>query len=329
MRRKQKNKCKFKYPKTVPIINGAPSALVGRRHLRNKYLTNQEIKYWSSFFLLKALTTSSFIRDWINQKEYLLTWLQMNENTFRRHLSWMKQNELAEVDKLTYSIRLCSYEAAAGVLGIEYEGTYDVEFDVEKHKAKQSFQYLLRTEEFEFEKNRQLTALMSKIDKNPSLKEDILYYLIQFGADYERLHADPAYYAKRLLLVQVKMFKEGSEIFEYIMRNVRADLNRSAKLIKSHHGYLSCQSVAYLKRKMEALGFANIGRYSIISKTRMRFYFPAQADTPAKKVRNGLEEGYKWVRGMKRTMWVLTDQISRAYKADSLLSNSKNLQNAA
>lgn len=318
-----------KYPVSVPIIKGAPPALVSRRHLRTKYHTNQEIKYWASFFLLKSLTTASLIQNWVGQKDYLLTWLQMNENTFRKCLKWMKENELAVVDKLTYNIRLCSYEAAAGVLGIEYEGTYNVTFDPEKHKAKQSFQYLLRTEEFEFEKNRQLTALMSKIDKNPSLKEDLLYYLIQFGADYERLHADPAYYAQRLLLMQVRMFQSGSDIFEYIMSKVRADLNRSAKLIKSHHGYRSCQSVAYMKRKMLSTGFATIGRYSITSKTRMRFYFPAQADTPKHKVRDGMQEGYKWLKGMKQPMWVLTDQIARAYKADPLLEKSKNLKNAA
>jgi len=306
-----------KYPGTVKLLIGAPAALVSRRHLRNNYQTNQEIKYWSTWFLLKSLTTTSYIQHWISQREYLLAWLQMNENTFRRHLAWLKSMDLLELDKKNYSIRLCGYQHAAEIMEISYEGIYEVGFDpINKTPGKQTFQYVLRTEEFEHHKNRQASALMYKIDHNPSsLKDDLLYYLLQAGADYHRLQADPAYYADRLLRLQIRFFKEGSELFQYIM-SFRADINRGAKLIKKHHQYKSCQSVAYMKRKMLKLGIASIWKVAMESEARMRFYIPAQEDTAPNRIRNGMQEGYKWLKEAKSTMWVLTDQVKRQYPSN-------------
>lgn len=325
------------YPKQVAIITGAPAVLVAMRQTRGRYVTcgkayqtNRDIKYWATWFLLKSLTSTSYIQYWVQQKKDLLHWLQLNENTFRRHLAWLKENGLVEISKLNYSIRLCSYEKAAGILGIEYDGTYPAEFNPDKCKGKQTFAYLLRVEEFEHHKNRQLAALMYKIDKNPLLKNDLLYHLIQFGADYQRLQADKAYYAERLLRLQIRLFREGSDIFQYIMK-LRADVNRGAKLIKQHHQYRSCQSVAYLKRKMQDLGLARVWSIAIESEARMRFRIPAQPDTPPGRIINGEQDGYKWVKDSKKTMWRLTDQVSRMYKAGLTINNliSKNQKHAA
>jgi len=316
-----------KYPARVPVLTGAPEVLVAMREIRGRhvtagkaYETNRHIKYWSTFFLLKALSSTSYIQYWIQQKKHLLHWLQLNENTFRRHLAWMKENGLAEINKINYSIRLCSYEAAAAILGIEYTGTFQVEFSPDKCKGKQTFQYLLRVEEFEHHKNRQLAALMFKIDNNPSLKNDLLHHLVQLGADYLRMQSDPAYYAGRLLQLQIKLFRQGSDIFQYIM-SLRADVNRGAKLIKQHHRYRSCQSVAYMKRKLASLGLARVWKLVIESEARMRFQIPAQKDTPLRLIRkDGTQDGYKWVREGRKTMWRLTDQVSRQYQSELTIS---------
>lgn len=328
---------KRKYPKQVAILSGAPAVLVAMREQRGQHVihgkaydTNRHIKYWATWFLLKSLTSTSYIQHWIHQKKHLLHWLQLNENTFRRHLAWLKENGLAETSKINHSIRLCSYEKAASVLGIEYDGTYPVSFNPDKCKGKQTFAYLLRVEEFEHHKQRQLAALMYKIDNNLSLKNDLLYHLIQFGADYNRLQSDPAYYAERLLRLQIRLFRDGSDIFQYIMQ-LRADVNRGAKKIKQHHQYRSCQSVAYMKRKISALGLARVWSIAIESDARMRFSIPAQADTPIGRTRNGMQDGYKWVKDKGKTMWRLTDQVSRLYDAQMITNELmyKNQKNVA
>lgn len=323
------------YPKTVKIINGAPAAMVSLRELRGQhvttgkaYETNRNIKYYSTWLLLKSLSTSSKIEGWIYQKKYLLHWLQMNENTFRRHLAWLKQEELLTIDKSSFSIRMCGYAAAAEHMGIEYAGTYQVPFNPNKYEGKQTFQYLLRTEEFEFHKQRQLDAFTYKLENNPSLKQDLLYWLLDNGADYLRLQNEPAYYAEQLVILQAKFFRDGSENLAYVM-SFRADLNRGVKLIKKHHKYRSMQSVTYMKRRMLDLGFAEVFNVPIPSKKRSRFYIPADADTPPGRVHNGMRDGYKYDKANKRTVWNLTTQVKRTYKTDIIPSPTEKLQKNA
>jgi hypothetical protein len=326
------------YPKKVPMLHGAPAILVGLRFERGQhvtcgkaYETNRDIKYWSTWFLLKALTTTSYIQHWISQKKYLLSWLQMNENTFRRHIAWLKNEGLLQLEKDTYSLRLCTFERAAEKLELDFEGVYHIEgYLPGKYKAPQPFQYLIRTEEFEYHKARQTDALMRKIDDNPSLKNDLVYLITQMGADYRRLQTDPSYFAYRMLKLQTKMFQEGSDIFQHIMQ-LRADVNRGARLIKSHHNYRSAQSVAYMKRKMAQAGLARVWKVFVESKERTRFRIPAQEHTPAGRVREGMQDGYKYVPGRKLTLWRLTDQVARVYDTDQNkhLSNSKTARYAA
>jgi hypothetical protein len=237
----------------------------------------------------------------------------MNENTFRKHLAWLKNQQLCEVDKRTYSIRLCSYEKAADLLGIVYDGTYDVAFSPAKHKGVQTFQYLIRTEEFEYHKQRQLDAISFKLNNNPALRTELFYLLCQQGGDGQRLVDDTAYFVRRLLRLQTKLFREGSDILDLVM-TYRADCNRGVKKIKQHHGYKSMQSVSYLKRRMFMLGFARILKVCIQSEARSRLYVPADADTPLARIRDGKREGYKYVARDKKTVWFLTDQVNRMYQ---------------
>jgi hypothetical protein len=294
------------YPQKVKILIGAPVALVSIRELRTHYQTNREIKYWATWFLLKALTTTSKIQYWTSHKAYLLGWLQMNENTFRAHLAWLKDQGLLSVDKTTFTLNLGSYEAAADVLGIAYAGTFEVGFDPALHPGKQTFQYLLRTEECEHHKLRQLQALAGKLDHNPAYFKDMLYQLVELGGDQNRLLSDTGYFIRRLLLLQTQLFKEGSELLRYAML-YRADVNRGVRRIRQHHSYRSEQSVSYMKRRMWLLGFAQINKPAIVSQARARFYIPGEE--PGGRDR----DGYKYVKATGRTVWFLTDQIQRRY----------------
>lgn len=303
-----------RYPKKVRVLYGAAEALVDQRHLVKKYETNATIKYWSTWFLLKSLTSTSFIQDWTSHKKYILNYVQMGIKTFRKHLTWLQDNELLFFDaKNPDSIRLVSYMDAAEILKIEYDGTYEVSFNPKKIKnGKQPFQYLLRTEECETNKRQQIETIMYKLDNNPKLKQDIIYMIGQVGANYERLMNDDAYFVSRLLALQVKLFRDGSEILQYVMQ-CRADINRGVIRIKQHHRYRSKQSVSYMKRKMAKYGFITIEKRSIESKERSRLYVPPNEETPPHKIRNGLRDGYIWDDDRNITIWRLCDQISRRY----------------
>lgn len=322
------------HPTAVKVIVGAPAVLVTRRSQygeKSRYSTNREIKYWSTWFLLKSLTTTSVIKNWTAQKAFILEYLHLNENTLRAHLSWLKQEKLITIDRGSRQITMISYKKAAELLDLTFNGVYTVSYnhlDKKLVDEKQPFQYLLRMEECEHHKQRQAEAVAYKLDNNPLYKEDMYYQLIQIGADGIRLRRDPEYFRERLLVLQKLFFLRGSEILSYVM-TVRADINRGVRKIKAHHGYRSAQSVSYFKRRMAQMGLARIRKDFVISEARSRLYVPAEGDTPPQKVRGGVRDGYVYNRLTKATVWILCDQIARAYKIEEKQPTSKSARYAA
>jgi hypothetical protein len=294
-------------PTEVPVLTGAAEELVRHRELRNKYETNRSIKTWSCWFLLKALTTSGKIQRWRSQRDFLFEWLQLNENTFYARLHEMERLEIITIDDKD-SIHLVSYDKAAEVLGIAYNGLTHIQYNPNDYAGKQVFQYFLRAEEFRSQQVRQLNALHYHLDKNPLLKSDLHLLLIKYGADGQQLHRSASYFQERLLKLQMLLFKEGSDILQYVLTR-RADINRGNGRIMKDHSYKSKQSVTYLKHRMKKLGVVVIEKRKTESVSRSRHYFTGE---DGKK-----KEGYKYCRKSKKTVMFLTDQISFAYEAKS------------
>lgn len=297
---------------TVSILVGAAEELVRRRDLRKVYETNRDIKIWSSWFLLKTISpNSSFIEHWIKQKDIILDFLKLNENTFRRQLKEMVRLGLATVDH--YNITLTSYIKAADVLGIAFNNTYSVTYNPSQYEGKQVFRYLLTAEEFKERQERQLGALMNHMDKNPTLRNDIVMMLHQHGAD-ERYLNHPRYFQERLLQLQLQLFRKGSDLLSYIYTH-RADINRGVKCIAKHYSYKSSQSVSYLKKRMAFFGIISVQKLSVASENRSRLYVPGE---------NGKQrDGYKWLSRAKITALFLTDQITFNHEKKKILVQKK------
>lgn len=316
------------YPTLIPVLFGAAAELVSMREQRGQYVkkggdgyfTNRHIKVWSTYFLLKALTRSSVLHNWQQQKDYLYAYLQLNDNTFRWHLKEMQRLQLitsyhsaCDRRRNDNNIVLCSYKAAANILGITYQGTKLIEYDCKKHTGKQLFQYFLRAEEFKEKIDTQLEALRYHCDNNPTLKSTLTMLLVKEGNDSLRLDNDPVYFQQRLLQLQIRMFADGSNLLDIVMQR-RADVNRGVKKIQEHHGYKSAQSVSYLKKRMVKHGIISCTKRCIESKNRSRLYVP--------DIEKGKRDGYKWISrpivpGGKDegvTAWFLTDQISFHFK---------------
>lgn len=293
----------------VPVIIGAPKELVTHRELRNKYHTNRSIKTWATYFLLKALSTSGKIKRWTSQEGFLLQWLQCNDKTIRTLLSSLKQLQLASIDKDTKDISLVSYKEAAAILKIPYEGTYNVKFNPLLYAGKQVFQYLLRGDEMKESIAGQEKGYHYHLDKNPLLKNDLMLLLIKEGADKTKLQYNADYFRERHLQLQIRLFKEGSDILDHVFTR-RADVNRSVKLIAAHHCYVSKQSVSYMKKRMYQLGLIDLKKITVESKVRSRLYVP-DASAP-----NGRRDGYKWENFKKITLLRLCDQVTFKYDSD-------------
>jgi DNA-binding transcriptional ArsR family regulator len=290
----------------VHILDGACEFLVAERQLRNTYETNREVKYWATYFLLKAITTSGDIQNWRSQRQLILPFLQMNEPTLYSHLKALKQRGLLTIDR-QFNIHLASFRRAAEILEIPYAGTVAIPYNPFRHEGKQVFQYFLRAEEFRYQQDRQLSALTYHLDKNPLLRNDLLLLLTRRGANQQRLLKDAKYLQERLLDMQMQSFKHGSEILEYVF-TLRADINRSIDRIKKNHAYRSARSVSYLKQRMIALKVIKVEKVCVESKVRSRIYVPDP------KARKGLRDGYKWIDPKKETAWFLTDQIKITYE---------------
>lgn len=299
----------------VPVLSGAEKVLCAERELRNKYCTNRAIKTWATYFLLKSLTTSGVIQNWQAQKN-LLAFLHMSRNTFKARLDEMEALKLCTCEGIVRPsgklvgerIVLTSYEKAADILDIPFEGTTDIYYN-EKLPGNQIFQYYLRAAEIAGNQIRQLEALNYYLEKNPLIREQLFALLVQqMGADGFRLQQSGLYVQQQLLLLQKKAFREGSEVAD-IINAFRADINRCAATIRDHHCYKSIVSVGYMKRKLQKLQLVSIGKETIESQCRARLYITDRA-TGAKR------DGYRWLKRQKATAWQLTDQVNVKIRID-------------
>lgn len=307
----------------VPVLIGAPEVLVTLRAQRGHYatkgegyFTNREIKTWATWFLLKSLTSSGVIQNWLAQRSQLLQYLQMNENTFRQQLRTMEQLQLIHSTHASRNpsdndqdITLCSYKQAASILGIKFYGTFVINYNPSIQNGKQIFQYILRAQEFQDAQDTQLATLTYKINKNPAYKDNMIVLLVKSGADKDRLEQDPGYFQQQLLNLQLQMFKAGSDIFHVVYAN-RADINRGVNKIQEDHTYKSASSVSYMKRRMLSLNLIRINKVSVKSFARTRLSVPDGE--------GGKRDGYKWIDkpckfGKKKnagyTVLFLCDQI--------------------
>lgn len=288
--------------KYVAVLTGAAAELVTHRELRNEYKTNRSIKTWSTYFLLKSLTTSGKITNWISQKDAILNYCKITENCFRARLNEMQALKLVTIEKQgkTRHIKLTSFTTAAEILGIEYIGTIKIEYNNEQ-PGQQIFQYYLVMDEIRCNQQAQLDALNYKANKNPQLKEVLYSVMVQHGADLQQLKTDGKYFQQQLLKVQLYYFKKGSDIFSVISQ-LRADVNRSVEGIKRQYGYKAAQSVSYLKNRLKTFGIALIEKSKVESDVRERLYI---ANGEGRKI-----EANRYCRKTKRTVLFCCDAIT-------------------
>ena len=296
----------------VPVLVGAAEHLVTLREKLNAYNTNPQLKYWASWFLLKSISTSSKIDNWVAQRDFLKQYLRLSDGTLRKQIG-----ELARMGVITKeadgALTLASYKQAAQVMDIPYRGTTIIQYKPHTYgNETQVFRYFLVALEVKSNQLRQLEELNRKFQKNLSGNTtDLLLALNDIGADIKQVYRDPQYLQQQLLKLQKRVFRDKSGLAN-VAFSLRADLNRSCSTLADAHGYAHGQSASFIKKKLQILGAAKVTKCMVHSKERTRLYIPL-GDGQRK-------DGYKWVKGRKNTAWVLCDQV------DVLLHNGSATQ---
>lgn len=236
----------------------------------------------------------------------------MTANCFRTRLAELQQLNLITLQS-NRTIKLVSFEKAAEILGILYEGTIKIEYD-ETLPGQQIFQYFLRAEEIRSNQHKQLKALWYYAGKQPLLKDALITLLIQQnGCEEKDLRSNVSNFQQQLLKLQQNAFKEGSPLLD-IIHTFRADINRSVNCIQDHHGYRSKQSVSYMKKVMLKSNIITVTKVCIESTNRSRLYVVVDG----KRTR----DAYKYIAARQTTAWFLTDQIDCAFKTEQI-NNTK------
>lgn len=291
----------------VSVLIGAADYLVQQREKKNVYNVNQPLKYWATWFLLKTFTTSGRLQAWNKQKQELLSLLRLSDGTFRRQLDQLKAAGLIRVEKSLVGrdkdISLVSYREAADIMGIPFKGTTIIDYKPLTYKNEtQVFRYLIVAQEVESNQQLQLDELHRKFQKNLSgCTTEIQLQLKQIGSDMKRIATDKQYLQQELLKLQKIVFRDRSGLAEVVF-SLRADVNRSCNTWADHHGYAAGQSASFLKKKLQNIGVAKVEKVFVRSDERTRLYVPCTT--------KGRRDGYKWIKGLKSTVWFLCDQIS-------------------
>lgn len=285
----------------VPVLIGAADELVTLREKKNVYNVNPHLKYWATFFLLKASTTSGKLNDWNKQKQQLLQYLRLSDATFRKQLATLTKLELVTVT--AGNITLNSYKEAARILGITYKGETTIIYKPQNYKNEtQVFQYLLVAQEIESNRAHQTAELHRKFQKNLSGNATELHLLLkQYGYNPLQLQNNAQEFQQALLRIQQSTFRDKSGLTN-VAFSLRADVNRSCKAWAGDHSYKSASSASYIKKKLHQLQVAVITKTTVESTQRCRFYY---TDKAGKK-----KEGFKWNKKALQTIWRLCDHVS-------------------
>jgi hypothetical protein len=272
---------------TISIPVELATYAVWQRKLVNKYETNQLIKAFDTWLVLKADSVPSYIQSWNQQKQHLLRICKCSEAIFRHRMKILSSLKLLSFDR--YAIRLCSWEKLADVLEIDIKEKFTVQYDITDKKRIQ--EWLIATE-IQENQSRQNFKIMQKLDKNPDLKLAVIAELIHYGADHAKL-SNPQYFLSMMRAIYYNDFVQASEIHDVLIE-VRPDNNRGVRSMAQAWKCKHPTTVSYWKKVMAKSGVIDVAKLQIQSHERVR----------NKQCR------VVWLKGIQQTLLCLCDQIT-------------------
>lgn len=265
---------------------------VWQRRLVQKYETNQVIRAFDTWLILKHLTTSSHIKEWNDQKKFLLQVCKCSDSVFRHRLQVLSDLKLIELYKLNRkrdSIRVCSWETLAQVLDIDLTEKLTIQYNI---NDKQKLSHWLIASEIQDNKNRQDFKIITKLKKNPGIYNSVKVEMIKAGAIPDQLE-DVQYFLSFYRSLYYSDFVRVSAIHQEMIE-IRPDNNRGVRGMADAWKCKSPVTVSYWKKIMKGTGVIDIASMQIASESRTR----------------NKECKVLWLKKTGQTLLVLCDQVT-------------------
>lgn len=267
----------------LKILEGLSRMIVSDRHLRASYKTNRAVKYYGFYCILKSMTTSGLVRDYVNQLTHICEITKRSRSTFYSYLN--ECIKLGLIEKVGDNLRLTSWDTLVERFALR-ERKF-TEFNYDTTRKDQTPEYFLISAEISENQQYQVKSVMLRIGQNPQIKHFITK------------EQSPAETVKSLQNMQVQTFFDGcggSEIMYSIIHSFNADTQRTVPKLRKAFNLKSNRSVAYLKRQLSERGFAEVTQRFLKSSVRMR------------KDKNIYCTG--WDRKLGQSTWHLPDMIT-------------------
>ena len=250
----------------VKVYNELIEAVIKNRKLRGYHLTtrsegyqtNRIIKPICTYFLLKSLTESGFIREYT--KIPLLDFLQISKATFYNHIKQLESLKL--VKRVGDSLQLASYNRMVEMFDLVI-GTNNITYI--NYTTGTKFHYLVYGSILYNSQKEIKRVIENKIKCTPELVEQYKTVL--------SVTSNATEFQKALLEKQINDFKtkEPADLRDsFETELINADVQICARKIRKLFGFKSYKSVAFLKVMFKRLKIAQIESRSILSTHRCR-----------------------------------------------------------
>lgn len=271
---------------------------VSRRRKVNVYETNQLIRAFDTWLILKHITTSGIIQNWNNQKTDLFKICKCSEAIFRHRIRLLKSMQLITADR--NNIKPCSWDSLDRILQID--STKKLAIQYYSNDNAKLFQWIAAAE-IKDNQERQGFMINKKLKENPDYYLSVIGAMLQAGADATRLK-EPGYILTWMQIMYRDGFIKGSEIY-HLLTEIRPDTNRGVKGIAAAWECKHPQTISYWKKILKKSGIIDIDKLMIQSETRQRNKSCHVIWLDTKNIRANYPG-----RRAKNTMLCLCDQIT-------------------
>ncbi len=254
------------------------SNVIQFRELRKKYITNRTLREVAVFCVLKTVTSSGIIQNYIEQLDDLAELCNCSKSSLFGIIKRLIDQKL--IARKGGALILRSMQRLLNRYEITSKETVSLTYEFRNHKLYQ----LLQAAYIKSMRSGQEFMVNKKIQNNPYLK----HIINEKSKNPERIR-------KKLLSLQISTFKDKSTTDEYeLIHSINADTNLSARSLRRAFKFKSNMSVAYLKKMLGKRGIAKITVRKIESTTRSR---------------KGKNYFVEWFPTSKQTRWRLTDDV--------------------
>lgn len=257
----------------------------------------------ATWLTLKAITRSSILQNYQQQKKELCALCKRSESAFSSDINFLRKKNFLCLEGT--SLKLISWSSMSKLLEINLTAKKIIQHEINSKTTVQ--QWIIATD-IEHNQQRQSYMILKQVNKNPEKKQGFINAMVKDGADRERLSTDNGYFLSMLQSLYLSDFVQASAIHEDLIK-VRPDTNRSVRGMArawSQKDYkVHPTTISYWKNKLQTAGIIDVSKLSVTSEDRVRNEFCHVIWLNTKRIRRQFPD-----RAKLQTMLQLCDQIT-------------------